>query len=265
MRAPSITVVKATANDVIAAVRRSHDRLASFVERAEGTTLRAPSGCSEWNVAQVLSHLGSAAEIGHHTLATGKADFESAPAIWDRWNAMGPEDQATNFVAASGRLVAALEDLDDDARVHRKVDVGFLPAPIDIAFFAAMRLREAVLHGWDIDVASDAAATLADDAVPLLLENVPLFSGFFAKPAGRTGLVDVTTSGPDGRYTIELADGGAGLTEGGTDDAGTHLHLPAEAFIRLTSGRLASSNTPGAVSIEGDVTLDDLRRVWPGY
>jgi hypothetical protein len=39
---------------------------------------------------------------------------------------------------------------------------------------------------------------------------------------------------------------------------------PAEAFVRLVSGRLKAPHDKD-VTVDGSVTLDDLRRVFPGY
>ncbi len=38
-----------------------------------------------------------------------------------------------------------------------------------------------------------------------------------------------------------------------------------EALIRLIGGRLTAPYTPEGVEVTGNVTLDDLRRVFPGY
>lgn len=253
------------AKEAIAAFRRSHDELVTFIEKLEPEDLQKPSGASEWSVAQVLSHLGSAAEIGLDTFAAGKADSDAAPAVWDRWNAMSPSEQATNFVAAEGRLVEALEALDDDTLATRKIDLGFLPAPVDIAFVVKMRLSEVGLHRWDVEVAFDPAATVAGSIVPFVLENLPMFAGFFAKPTGTTGRVAFETSGPAGSYLLELRGDGATLSEGVDGPAGTRIGLPAEALLRLTGGRLGPDHTPPSVKVEGDLSLDDLRRTFPGY
>jgi hypothetical protein len=42
------------------------------------------------------------------------------------------------------------------------------------------------------------------------------------------------------------------------------FHGSAGAFIRLLSGRLKQPYGKG-VTVEGNVTLDDLHRVFPGY
>jgi hypothetical protein len=42
------------------------------------------------------------------------------------------------------------------------------------------------------------------------------------------------------------------------------LQIPAEAFLRLIYGRLDPANTPDGIKAE-DVSLDDLRSVFPGF
>ena len=42
------------------------------------------------------------------------ANREGNQAVWDRWNAMAPAEQAANFVAWEERLVGALEALTDE-------------------------------------------------------------------------------------------------------------------------------------------------------
>lgn len=253
------------AKEAIAALRRSHDELATFIEELEAEDLERPSAASEWTVAQVLSHLGSAADIGLNTLTTGKADRDAAPPIWDRWNAMAPREQANGFVAADARFVEALEALDDDALAKKKIDLGYLPAPVDIGFVVKMRLSEVGLHRWDVEVAFDPAATVAEYVVPFVLENLPMFAGFFAKPASRTGRVAVETTDPTHSYVLEVRDDGATLSEGSDGSTDTRIGLPAEALLRLTGGRLVPDHTPPSVKVEGKLSLDDLRRVFPGY
>jgi uncharacterized protein (TIGR03083 family) len=255
------------AKDAVAAMRRSHDEMVKLVAGLDDDALNTRSAASEWTIASVLSHLGSAAEIGHNTLTSGKADMGAARGIWDRWDAMSPEEQAANFVTADTVQVEALEALDDEELVNRTVDVGFLPAPIDIAFFAGMRLSEVGLHRWDIEVVSDPTATVAEYIVPFVLGQLPAFAGFFAKPIGKTATVAVETTDPARHYRLDLGTDGASLSEGDSDgtDTDTQVTLPAEAFVRLTSGRLASDHTPESVSVDGALTLDDLRRIFPGY
>jgi uncharacterized protein (TIGR03083 family) len=253
------------AKEGIAALRRLHDELVDYSSGLDEAALRTQSGCSEWTVADVLSHLGSAAEIGLRTVTQGQADMTAAPAVWDRWNAMTPEEKASNFVTSGERLLEALEALDDEDLATKKVDLGFLPQPVGIEFLVGMRLGEVGLHRWDVEVAFDPKATLADYVVPFSLARLPMFAGFFAKPIGKTGKVQVEITEPTRTYFLELTADGAQLSEGQAADAPSRLYGPAEAFVRLTSGRLKPEHTPEGVKAEGEVSLDDLRRVFPGY
>jgi hypothetical protein len=52
----------------IEALRAARDDIADRVASLDEAALAGPSGAGEWDVAQVLGHLGSAAEIGSNTL-----------------------------------------------------------------------------------------------------------------------------------------------------------------------------------------------------
>lgn len=253
------------AKDAIAALRRSHDEMVGFVGGLEPEALERRSGSKDWTVADVLSHLGSAAEIGLNTLTTATFDMAAAPAIWDRWNAMSAGEQAASFVTADQRLVEALEALDDDELGTKSLDLGFLPDPVDVAFFAGMRLGEVGLHRWDVEVVFDQDATVPSYVVPFPLRQLPAFASFFAKPIGRFGRIAIETTEPSRTYLLEVHEDGATLSEGSEGDATTRLTLGGEAFLRLSAGRLDADHTPAAVTVEGDLTLDDLRQLFPGY
>lgn len=230
------------------------------------------SAATEWTIADVLSHLGSGAEITTATLdgALGTAAIPGPgyrESVWDRWNALTPQAQAEGFVTANETLVGRFEGLDPSAREDLRVDMGFLPAPIDVLATASLRLNEVALHAWDIAVASDPAATLAPEAVEFLFEPLRLLIGWLGQPdalgAGEPVLA-VTTTDPRRYFGLDLG-GTTSIVDPPTEAAAT-LTLPAEAFIRLTAGRLAPEHTPPGVSLEaGGLTLDDLRKAFPGF
>jgi len=256
-----------SARDAIQAFRRSHGEAARQVAGFGPDQLRAGSGAAEWTVAQVLSHLGSSSEIALDTLRAGVANREGNQAVWDRWNAMAPAQQAAGFVEWEGRLVGALEALTDEELGGLRLDLGFVPWPVDIALFTEMRLSEVALHRWDVDVAFDPQARLAPYLVPFVLWRLPMFAGFSSKPIGKTGFVAIQTSEPARSYLLELTNDGASLTEaeGPPAYAGTTVRIPAEAFVRLTAGRLVPERTPDGVTVDGVISLDDLRKAFPGY
>jgi uncharacterized protein (TIGR03083 family) len=256
-----------SARDAIQAFRRSHDEAARQVAGFGPDQLGTGSGAAEWTVAQVLSHLGSSSETALGTLRTRVANREGSQAVWDRWNAMAPAQQAAGFVEWEGRLVEALEALTDQDLAGLRLDLGFLPWPVDIALFVDMRLSEVALHRWDVDVAFDPQARLAPYLVPFVLWRLPMFAGFSSKPIGKTGFVAVQTSDPARSYLLELTNDGASLAEaeGPVAHAGTTVRIPAEAFVRLTAGRLAPEHTPDGMTVDGAISLDDLRNVFPGF
>jgi uncharacterized protein (TIGR03083 family) len=253
----------------IAALRRSHDNLATFVNGLAPGDLEKPSGAAEWTVAQVLSHLGSGAEImGDAVQAAldGKPpiDRDKMPAVWARWNAMAPADVARESLETNERLLSTFENIDDDVLAATKVDMGFLPAPVDVATVASLRLSEHALHSWDVYVGFDPATPLADFTVPILLGSLTMMGGFFARPIDRDIQMTLATTAPDRAFALHLTADGGRVTEGEAEGA-NRATLPAEALIRLASGRLGPDHTPAGVTTTGDVTLDDLRRVFPGY
>ncbi|SDO28595.1 TIGR03083 family protein [Nakamurella panacisegetis] len=261
-----------TADQPIAALRSGHDSLVALVHTLSPEQIAGRSGAAEWSVAQVLSHLGSGAEIG---LAALNASLHGAekPAegfnrsVWDRWDAMTPPDQAHHFMMSNEKLVRAYEKLDDATRTNGTVDLGFLPAPVDVATAASFRLTEFALHSWDVAVTFDPDATLAPEAVEPLLTTVPLLIGWIGKPADVLGghgvAVTVRTSDPTRDFGLEITDK-VGLVDS-PDDADAELVLPAESWLRLATGRLQPTHTPAGVTVNGDITLEKLRQIFPGY
>src|ERR1700734_4255704 len=105
---------------LIGVLRNSHERLAWLVTPLTPDQVRAQSYDRDWSVAQVLSHLGSGAEIGLMSLpaALGQAEppdrATAFQPVWDVWNAKGPDEQAADSLAWDEKQVRALEQLSDD-------------------------------------------------------------------------------------------------------------------------------------------------------
>jgi hypothetical protein len=115
-------------------------------------------------------------------------------------------------------------------------------------------------------VALDPTATLRPEATPLLLGQVGFMLGWLAKPAalaGRSGTLLVRLSDPDSTFGLQLGEAIA-LVDAPERPDGV-LELPAEAWLRLFTGRLADRYTPSSVSVTGPVDLDVLRQVFPGF
>lgn len=256
----------------ISALRSGSDDLAAHVRALTPDQLTGPSGASEWTVAQVLSHLGSGAEIGRAGLEAALGSAGAPPAdfnrsVWARWDAMSPEDQAAGFLTANESFVAYYEAIDDATRSTASVEMRRLPEPIDLATHASFRLNELTLHSWDVRVAQDSQATLAPEALKSLLGVLPYLMGWLGKPSpalsGGNLVMGVHTTAPERDFGLEITDT-VTLIDPPTEPDAT-LVLPTESWLRLASGRLAAAVTPDGVTVTGQLTLDDLRRLFPGF
>lgn len=258
------------ADRTIAALRSVHDDLAGHVQGLSDEQLSGPSGASEWTVAQVLSHLGSGAEIARAGYLAARDDTEPPgqdfnQEVWARWDALGPAEQATGFLEHDAALLETLEALTPEQRESFRMQLGFLPAPLDLASSAGLRLNEAAQHSWDVRVALDEAATLDPASAEVLIDQFTGGLGFLLGFTGKAdqlsepALVEIEHSGV--ALTIDDTVGLSSSTSGAT---ATFSGAP-EAALRLISGRLTAPYTPAGVQVTGNVTLDDLRRVFPGF
>jgi len=89
----------------IGALRHSHERLQEAAGPLDAAQLEQLSYASEWSIAQVLSHLGSQAEIFGLFLAAGLTGQdppgrEEFVPIWEVWNAKSPQAQASDALRA---------------------------------------------------------------------------------------------------------------------------------------------------------------------
>ena len=218
----------------------------------------------------MLSHLGSGSELTYARLAPAIAG-EPVPdidnqAVWDRWNAMSPEDQAAGFLehARRARRGRSRGSTPSSARRSR-VDLGFLPEPEPLETFVGMRLNETTAHAWDVRVGVRPRRPASSRPRPAWCSSTwPAGSAFMLDFAGPAAvLTEPATLALDG-YGISFADA-VSLTAGTPDDATATFNGPLEAAVRLLSGRLRPERTPDGVEVTGNVTLDDLRQVFPGY
>ena len=255
---------------MIAALRNSHERLALLIGAMSEDRLTGRSYCRDWTVAQVLSHLGSGAEIALLTLeaaVTGMpANPDANPPIWDAWNAKSPQQQAADCLPADDAHIKRFEGLTDAELAGISLDLYGMQ--VDAAGLARMRLSEHAVHTWDVAVALDPAAEVAPDAVELLQAHLPMVAGWTGRPDGEPFRLRLRGTGPAADFLLAVTDkvtlgpwpgdGPAGATADG------HVQLPAEALLRLVYGRLDPGHTP-AVEVSGDPgLLDRARAVFPG-
>jgi uncharacterized protein (TIGR03083 family) len=255
----------------IAALRSSHERLAGLAAGMGAETAGEISYCTGWTVAQVFSHIGSGSEIGLDSLAAAIEHREpmgrdEVSKIWDTWNGRAPLEQVAEAVRTSAALVEAYESASDESLAEAQVTL-FGTMTFDGFGLAGFRLPELAVHTWDVAVTLDPSARVLPDAVELIIDGLPGRIGWFGKPQGRHWAVTVETTDPARTFTLASADAVTLAPAGDTANAapdGT-LRLPAEAFLRLTFGRLDEANADGADVSGASVTLDELRATFPGF
>jgi len=249
----------------IGALRHSHDRLQALVEPLDLASLEQRSYASEWSIAQVLSHLGSGAEIFGLFLDAGLTGQDppgrdAFVQVWNAWNAKDPQAQATDGLRADEAIVERIESLDPDQRAGLRLLMFGMDT--DLTGLARMRVSEHAVHTWDVAVALDPSATVAPEAIGLLIDTVGQLAARSAKPDGKERRLRVSTSDPERHFVLETGEA-VSLTESDGEAGLPELRLPAEAFVRLVYGRLGPHHTP---PVEADgVDLDELRQLFPGF
>jgi uncharacterized protein (TIGR03083 family) len=254
-------------DELLTELRRSHDRLVAAVAGLSDEQVAAPSYADEWSIAQVASHLGSGAEIFALFLdaglrpvpAPGAEEFQP---VWSRWNAKSASEQSRDAVAVDGEFLRAVEALTPAERADWQLDM--FGNRTSLAGLLRMRLGEHLLHTWDIAVALDPAATVADAGAALILANLPGLAGRAGKTMPNPRAVHVMT--PHRNFVLEPTEDGVRLEPAHSEPGkvAARLRLPAEAFVRLVYGRLDAEHTPASVEAEG-VDLADLRETFPGF
>jgi uncharacterized protein (TIGR03083 family) len=251
----------------IATLRNSHERLASVVAPLTPEDLRSQSYDTEWTVAQVLSHIGSGAEIALMMMpgALGQSEPvgpEAFRPVWDTWNAKSPDEQAADALVSDEKYVRQLEELSNDDLAS--ISLPFVGRKLDSVGLVGLRLGEHALHTWDVAVSFDPAATVSADAVALLIDNVP---GFLVPRIGKVPDVPfrarIRTTDPERDYLLVAADP-ITMTDWPGNGADFEVTMPSEALLRLSYGRLDPEHTPAAVQAD-QTDLERLRRMLPGF
>ncbi|HEY6469952.1 MAG TPA: maleylpyruvate isomerase family mycothiol-dependent enzyme [Candidatus Dormibacteraeota bacterium] len=241
----------------------------TLVASAEPMTenqLVGASYCKDWNIAQVLSHLGSASESFRLYLDAGLANAdppgrEVIEPIWDRWNAMAPEEQRGQALAATAAFIEHVDAV--PAGQLAAFQMQLFGMDVDAARLLGMRLAESAVHTWDIVVMSDPSAMLPADAVDDMIDHLGDLAKWSGKADGGPMEVEIVTTDPIRFFRLSVKDG-VSLLPSTSDHATATLHLPSEALVRLAYGRLDPEHTPASVEAEG-IDLDAVRAVFPGF
>ena len=249
---------------VLAVLQHSHALLTEAAAPLLPDAVTKPSYASEWSIAQVLSHLGSGAEIFTRFLVAGSTsagppERADMVAIWNEWGAKSPARQVTDSLAANTNFLERVGEL-TSGQVE-SFRVGMFVGEVDLAGFLVVRLGEHAVHTWDVRVALDPTATIPEDAAELLLPRLSEIASRSGKEGDADLSVAVRTTDPEREFSLRVSREGVQLVNGTLGEAS--LRLPAEALVRLVYGRMDARHTP---PLEADgVDLDQLRSVFPGF
>ena len=250
----------------IAALRGSQTRLRVLVGSLAPDDLVTASYAHEWTVAQVLSHLGSQAEIFQLFLDAALSGRQPpgnevfAP-VWDAWNQRRPDEQARDCLEFNDAFIARIDALSDDTL---RAPITVFGMDVTVGDLARMRVSEHAVHSWDVAVVFNPAAQVAPDAVTLMIDTLTQLVAWAGKPQGRAFALRIHTSAPERDFALAVHDRVELQPFSGQAVTGS-LDLPAEALLRLVYGRLDAEHAPPVELASDDVTLDDLRQVFAGF
>jgi uncharacterized protein (TIGR03083 family) len=254
--------------DLQTTLRSSHRRLEDATRPLSDEEIAGPSYCTDWSTAQVLSHIGSGAQIFGLLLDAGLAGAESPgreefSRIWDVWNAMSPTDQARNSISADEAFLDRLAAVPADELDAMQMTL--FGGPADATRLLGMRLSEHAIHTWDVVVMRDPDAEVAADAVAWMVDWLDPAARRSGNTQGGPLEVDITTTDPDRAFRLSVSDT-VKLVPAGADmaRASATVRMPASALVRLVYGRLDPEHTPAAVEADG-IELDTLRSIFPGF
>ncbi|MEV4294508.1 maleylpyruvate isomerase family mycothiol-dependent enzyme [Microbispora rosea] len=254
----------------LAALHAASRSLTALVYGLSEEELKQPSYADGWSIAQVLSHLGSGAEISARLVERGRTGDMTGPTreemlpVWARWDELPPLAQRAAWREADARHLGLLDSL--DAAERATVRIPYFAGQIDVPAYLGYRLSEQSVHGWDVTVALDPGATVPDEEARLLWDRLDLVTSRFHDRGAlrRLAPARVALELTDLRRTVclDLGEEPRIRPEEPADPAAT-VTGTADAVLRLVYGR----NRPGAdgVTVRGSVALDDLRSLFPGF
>ncbi|MEP7203110.1 MAG: maleylpyruvate isomerase family mycothiol-dependent enzyme [Ilumatobacteraceae bacterium] len=251
--------------DRLETLESSTSRLASLVQGLAPEQLNDQSYATKWRFTDVLSHLGSGAIIVRRgvdaTVSVDAMEDGFNQEVWDEWNAKTPLAKASDALDADSALVDRLTALSDDQRAAFQFLMG--PMTLDVDRFMTLRLSEHVLHTWDIDVMLDPDATLPADAVPFVLDVLPMIAGFAGESDGEERVVTINTTNPARAFELTITPDGLVLTPSSeqTSSSPDDVEVSSEELVRLIYGRLDPAHTS---SSSESPQLDRLRKLFPG-
>jgi uncharacterized protein (TIGR03083 family) len=264
----------ADARRVHALSRAEYELQVAYLEQLPPEGWTEQSACRDWQVYQVVSHIGSQPEITGAVLRAGvrgepPMTDEERRAIWDRFDNYRPDEV---FPAYRANNEAWYRLVDSFSEEELGQTIQWFAGPMTIAGMLASRLNEQALHTWDIRWARDRNAKLTPEVVSTLIEGnlapfrVKQLTRVEAAPRLSGHTIQLHLRDPEGAVHFILDPDGAQARQGNAAPVALSAELPAEGFVRLIWGRydVRLGLASGELKLSDDSLADELQALFPG-
>ena len=265
----------ATVRQNIQTIRALSNDLAGFLHTLPDDVWRDPdtyaSGCADWKVADVVTHLITIAGMKTMSIQRALRGDASPPMGYQPRSEEERLEELVNlreayyedifyeFNASCLRLNSLLVGLEPD---QYDLPAWHPSTVMDVSRLIELRLMELAVHAWDIRYVFDRSAKINPVAIPFLKGWLPNWLRWsFRKPANLEGSVtfrfDLTDSGKEAH---DLAVGANSFSLGSADrasDADVTVSLDSSAYVLFLMGRvnLRRSVRRRQIGLEGDMEV----------
>ena len=241
---------------------------AKYFRSLPDSAWNGPTGCSEWTMHDLAGHIvGDAVWFPNLVRGITRGEPPLPPETWEELKRLPGPAIAGRLAEAAGQLVPAVEEATTD-QLEQTVDFGSARLPLWQVL--GVCLLEAVVHNWDARVGRDPETTIptpwARELAGVLTPFVPMLARGGAESAvsGRYLLQVGDSVGP---VTVTAGEDGVQAQPGRIGTSDVTIHLTADQFVRLLTGRLplGPALDRREVRVEGVRTrAEDLNRVFAG-
>lgn len=265
-------------------VRELSNEMAAFLHTLPDQIWRSAddyaSACEGWKVADVITHLISAANIFHSSISRALKGDTSPPMGFHRPASPAErharlvemrdayfEDLFYEFNASCKRLNTLMIELEPESYEYAAWHPMF---PATVSRLIELRVLELAVHAWDIKYPFDREARLNQKAVPFLLEALRrwLRMGFRkGEPLDPPVRYCFSLSDSESRgYDVVVAGDDFSLTPCEGKEADVTFHCDTNTYILFGMGRMPLSRSVrrGRIKLEGDEKLAAQFAEWFG-
>lgn len=226
--------------DIKAYEREAFDQFDIYLNALDAGGWTEQSYCTDWQVYQVVSHIGSGSRIGAlriraWTGAGAPITRELMQQVWGHFDSLGPTEMLSAYREAAAEYRDAESSTPDDAGLQ---EVDGFAGKRPLWAYQVSRVWELACHTWDVYVAHDRAARLDPLAVDLLAANLnQTFLPLDRARASELPPTRFTLTDSDRTYLLDPSAERPRLIPDAATDAQLGIAGPDEEVIRLVSGR----------------------------